>query len=62
MRRAVSVMLNFIDPANGVARDDALSDFIAIFDSTQVARAAGIHTPVIVEVIERGRSTKCAAR
>jgi hypothetical protein len=55
-------MLNFIDPANGVARDDALSDFIAIFDSTQVARAAGIHTPVIVEVIERGRSTKCAAR
>jgi hypothetical protein len=55
-------MLNYIDPANGVARNDALSDFIEIFDSTKVARAAGIHTPIIVDVIEGGRSSKGVAR
>ena len=61
VRRAVSVMLNYIDPANGISRDDALDDFIEIFDSTKVARAAGVHTPIIVEVIEGPRLSKGAA-
>ena len=61
VRRAVSVMLNYIDPANGVSRDDALNDFIEIFDSTKVARAAGMHTPMIVDVIGGGRSSKGVA-
>ena len=40
VREAIEVYLHYIDPGNHVSRDDALNDFIAIFDRMDVARAA----------------------
>jgi hypothetical protein len=32
VRKAVAVYMNYIDPGNGVSRDDALNEFIGIVD------------------------------
>jgi hypothetical protein len=42
VRDATEVYLRYIDPANRVTREDALNQFIAIFDRRQVAEAAGV--------------------
>ncbi len=42
MREAVDVYLRYIDPANGISRDDALNHLVAILDRRAVAEAAGI--------------------